>query len=290
MDERTVSALAERVEAESLAAWFDCASPAVHRNLGLDYLRVGGGVASVTSPGPLQPLWSRSVGFGWSEPVTDEVVEAVVDLHRRHGSCEVRFQVSPWVRGEWETTLETHGFTPDVTWVKLARDTAPPPEAFTTLRVRELTSADAAAYAEVYTKGFGYDRAGSSFAASVKDWARSQIGSSGWRVFGAFDDDHMVGCASMFVAGESAAFLGATTLPTARHRGAQSALLVERLRCAAQLGRRWVTTEISTGSGSAGTSTLNNLRRMGFAALYERRNWVTDLSGETSSAPVRVAG
>lgn len=278
MDERRVSALAEHVEAESLAALFDLASPSVHEALGLEYLRVGGGVAAVANAGPMQRQWSRAVGFGWAEPITDDIVDQVCDLNRRHGAQEVWFQVSPWVRGEWETTLETHGFTPDLTWTKYVRDTSPPPDAFTVLRVRQLTAADAHEYADVYAEGTCADSVNAQVAASVREWALGQFGSSDWKVFGAFDDERMVGCASMYLAGESAEFLGAATIPSARQQGAQSALLVERLRCAARSGCRWVSTEVANTAESGAGAPVGNLRRLGFAALYERRNWVAQLS------------
>ena len=282
MDERTMSALAERVEADALAALFDLATPEVRRSLGLEYVRRGGGVATVATPGCRQPLWTRAVGFGWLEPITNESVEAVCDLHRRHQSHEVRFQVSPWVRGDWETTLELNGFTPDITWMKFVRDTSPPPDAFTLLRVRELAAADAHRYASVFTEGFGLTANGSAYTSSVSEWMRRQMGSADWRLFGAFDGDHMVGCASMYLAGEGAELLGATTVPAARNRGAQSALLVEQLRCAARLGCRWVTTESANGARDGGG--VNNLRRFGFTAVYERRHWVAELAEPSTDA------
>jgi ribosomal protein S18 acetylase RimI-like enzyme len=278
VDEQRVSALAEHIEAESMAAMFDIASEPVHRALGLEYVRVGGGVAAVSTSEAMQQYWSRAVGFGWSEPITDDVVEQVCELHRRHGCRVVRFQVSPWVPGEWETTLERHGFTPDATCSKFVRDTSPSPEAFTTLKVRPLTRADGERYAAVYCEGFGIGHADHALDQSVREWLVDQTERDSWSVFGAFDGESMVACAAMYLTGDSAELLGATTLPNARRRGAQTALLAERLRAAARRGVRWVSTEVSAASDGERVSSIRNLRRLGFVELYERRNWVADLT------------
>lgn len=66
---------------------------------------------------------------------------------------------------------------------------------------------------------------------------------------------------------------GGATLPFARGRGAQSALLAARAREAHALGCRWLVAE--TGAETPGThnSSLHNMMRMGFTALYQRQNW-----------------
>jgi ribosomal protein S18 acetylase RimI-like enzyme len=282
-----VSALAERIEAESMASMFDLASAEVHAAFGLECIRVGGGVVAVSSGDRMQRWWSRAVGLGWSEPITDDIVEQVCDLHRRHGCSEVWFQVSPWVSGAWETTLELHGFTPGATWSKFVREASRPPEVFTTLKVRLLGADDAERYAAVYCEGFGIDHADPVLDRSIRAWLAEQIERDAWRVFGAFDGDEMVACAAMFLTGDSAELLGATTLPNARQRGAQTALLAERLRAAGRAGVRWVSTEVSCANDGERASAVRNLRRLGFVELYERRNWVADLTdpGEAAARP-----
>jgi GNAT superfamily N-acetyltransferase len=221
---------------------------------------------------PTGAFWSRALGLGWTQPITDEIVDQVWALNARHGIHQVWFQVSPLAPGEWESVLEAHGFTPGHTWVKFIRDTSPPAEVYTRLQVRELGPADADEYARVYWRGFGMPN--STFEA----WSRAQVGRPAWQTFGAFEGDVMVGCAALYLDGEMGGLMGAATLPEHRGKGAQSALMAARLRAAGRAGCRWVSTETGSETPENPNPSLHNMRRMGFVELYERRNWVAELA------------
>ena len=270
MEERQLSELAERVEADSMAAMFDLAPDAVREALGMEYLRVGGGVATAMTNDPTGAFWSRAVGMGWSQPITDDTVDQVCGLNARHQIHQVWFQVSPLAPGEWESVLEAHGFIPGRTWVKFIRDTSPPAEVYTRLDVRELGVDDADDFARVYWRGFGVE------SPVLEGWSRAQVGRPAWRTFGAFEGGVMVGVASLYLDGEMGGLMGAATLPEHRGKGAQSALMAARLRAAARAGCRWVSTETGSETLDDPNPSLHNMRRMGFVELYERRNWVAE--------------
>jgi GNAT superfamily N-acetyltransferase len=272
MDERKLSELAERVEAEYMAAMFELAPAEVREALGMEYVRVGGGVATAMANDPTGAFWSRAVGFGWSRPIDDEMVELVRSLNLRHRVGQAWFQVSPMVSGEWETVLEAHGFTPGGTWVKFIRDTSTPPEVYTRLDVRELGANDADDFARVYWAGFEVSDV------RLEAWARAQVGRPEWKLFGAFERGEMVGCAALMLDSEVGGLMGAATLPAHRGKGAQSALMAARLRAAAHEGCRWVFTETGAETPDNPNPSMHNMRRMGFSELYERRNWVADLA------------
>jgi GNAT superfamily N-acetyltransferase len=221
---------------------------------------------------PTGAFWSRAVGFGWSRPIDDEMVELVRSLNLRHRVGQVWFQVSPMVSGEWETVLEAHGFTPGGTWVKFIRDTSTPPEVYTRLDVRELGANDADDFARVYWAGFEVSDV------RLEAWARAQVGRPEWKLFGAFERGEMVGCAALMLDSEVGGLMGAATLPAHRGKGAQSALMAARLRAAAHEGCRWVFTETGAETPDNPNPSMHNMRRMGFSELYERRNWVADLA------------
>ena len=272
MEERELSELAERVEADYMAAMFELAPPSVQDALGMEYLRLGGGVATAMTNDPTGAFWSRAVGLGWQQPITDEVVDQVCALNARHQVHQVWFQVSPLAPGEWESVLEAHGFVPGRTWVKFIRDTSPPAEVYTRLDVRELGHADADEYARVYWQGFGVQ------SELFEAWVRAQVGRPALRTFGAFEGDVMVGCAALYLDGEMGGLMGAATLPEHRGKGAQSALMAARLRAAARSGCRWVSTETGSETPDDPNPSLHNMRRMGFVEMYERRNWIAELA------------
>jgi ribosomal protein S18 acetylase RimI-like enzyme len=70
----------------------------------------------------------------------------------------------------------------------------------------------------------------------------------------------------------------ASTLPKARGRGAQSALVAARVRAAAELGLRWLVVETAQ-EVPEGNSSLHNVRRLGFETQYERGQWVWSPKG-----------
>ena len=75
----------------------------------------------------------------------------------------------------------------------------------------------------------------------------------------------------MFVAGDEGHLTFAATLPGARGRGAQSALLAERIAIAARRGLRTLTAE--TGVDGAA---YRNLVRAGFVPTGTVANWDSD--------------
>ena len=141
---------AELTEAEFTVNLFAEASDSLSQQLGMDYLRIGGGVAALMSNDPTGFYWSRVVGLGWNEPITDDLVAEILNWYRVHGGSSVIFQVSPLVpQTDWEDVLERAGCAAGGSWVKCIRDTSPPESAPTELQIRPLTEADGKRYAEV---------------------------------------------------------------------------------------------------------------------------------------------
>lgn len=273
MDARTRARIAETVEAECLAAGFATAPTHVAEALGMSVHRVHGAVATVMTHDPTGGFWSRVIGLGIDEPVTERVLDDVVDVYRRAGSTRVMLQMSPEASPDtWEELLTERGFTGGRSWVKLLRDTSPPPEPTSDLLLRELTRGDATAYAEVYWEAFGFPEP------RFVEWMAASVGVPGWHHFGAYDGDRIVSVGALFVHGDTGGFYGAGTLPSHRARGGQGLMMAARTRKAAELGLTWLSTETGSETPEDPNPSLHNMRRYGFAELYERRNWFLDLS------------
>lgn len=285
MDEWQLAERAEHLEAEYMASMFDLAAPDVRSALGMEYERVGGGVAAVMTHDPTGGDWSRVVGTGWTTPLDGDLVERAMALFLRHDLHRVMFQVSPLVRGPWEEVLETRGFVPDGAWVKFVRDVAPPPLVHTRLDVRAIRPEEADDYTRVYWSamepmalvGEPGVRHLDEVPAFCLEWTRSQVGHPRWRTFGAFDGTELVAVSALFVDGTAGELMGAYTLPEHRGRGAQTAMMAARIRAAAVAGCQWVCTETRSSETGRPSPALNNIRRMGFLEMYERRNWLAEV-------------
>ena len=260
---------AEGSEAEYLWDMAERAPEDLGRRLGLAGLRVGGGVVRVAAHDPTGGFWNRCIGLGTTEPITDQVVEAVVAFSREHGAPAMLAQVAPGARpGDWREVLERQGLVRRSTWVKFMGPLPEIPAADTDLAVRPVSAAEAPAVADVIVAGFGMPPG------LMTEWSLDQLTRPDWGAFAAWDGDRPVAGALLFAHGDTAHLVGAATLPEARGRGAQSALMRARVEDARRRGCRWIGTETGSETEDAPNPSLHNMRRLGFTELYVRENWL----------------
>lgn len=268
-DDLTPLQRAERSEAEYLWDMADRAPEDLAARLGLAGIRVGGGVVRVAAHDPTGGFWNRCIGLGATEPITDDVVEAVTGFAREHAAPVLVVQVAPGARPEgWREVLQRHGLAGGATWVKFMGPLPDIPPVDTDLVVRPVTADDAPAVAEVIVAGFEMP------AGLMTEWTLDQLTRPHWAAFAAWDGDLPVAGAMLFVHGDTAHLVGAATLPGARGRGAQSALMRARVEEARRRGCRWVGTETGAESPGSPNPSLHNMRRLGFTELYARENWL----------------
>ncbi len=115
------------------------------------------------------------------------------------------------------------------------------------------------AVAAVCAAGFGSD---------LPQWWTAPLGRPGWTQVLRLEEGLPVAAAGLHVADGVARLGAATTVPTARGRGAQTALIAARLALAAAQGARLATATAAPGSGS-----LRNLLRAGFTERYPVTQW-----------------
>lgn len=60
--------------------------------------RVHGAVATIMKEDPTGGFWSRVIGLGIDEPVTDQVLDDVARIYREAGSERVMLRMSPEAR------------------------------------------------------------------------------------------------------------------------------------------------------------------------------------------------
>jgi len=268
-------AAAEASEADAMFDFETGAPDQVRSVLGMDAARIGGGVVLSMRHDPSQ-FWSKALGFGFAAPVTAELIEEVCEFYRERETPVARFQLAPSVLPEdWADICAKTGLSAGPSWVKLACETdealrraADPGRLAARVRVAPVERAHADVWASVMMRAFGMPEG------ALNEMAVSSVGRQGWHPFATWQGDELVGTGTMHVRHDTAQFFAGATLPHARGLGGQSALLAARARAAQAAGCRWLVAETGVETPGSHNSSLHNMLRLGFRALYERQNWV----------------
>jgi GNAT superfamily N-acetyltransferase len=272
-----LSALAELAEAEAMFRFESGAPESVRSALGMAQARIGGGVALSMRHDPTGGYWNKALGFGFAEPVTAKTIAEVCDFYREQGRRQATLQIAPdRLPDDWDGIRAAQGITPGSYWVQLAREVTDFPEVETTLRITEVDTGRAARWASTLLRGFGMPEQG------LTEMMAATVAQPDFRAYAAWDGDEMVAAATLFLHGEVGGISGASTLPTHRGRGAQSALLAIRARAAAEAGCRWLTAQTGRPAEGDHNPSLENMLRLGFRVTYDRRNWVWQADAPTA--------
>jgi hypothetical protein len=260
---------AERIEADFMSHYVSSATGRVKSRLGTATMRIGGGVA-LSMRHDVTGYWSKALGFGFTEPITEKLMSHVLAFYEAEGTAGAVIQIAPSVLPpNWADICVHNGIQAGSPWVKLACPTTDfVPADQTLLRVGPVFPADAEEWASTTLRGFGMPEDGLAdmMAASVHEYSE-------FRPFAAWDGDEMVGTANLYVRGEIGSLNSAATLLGHQNQGAQSALVAARAKAAADEGCRWLVAETGVPEEGTRSPSLNNLVRAGFRPLYERQNW-----------------
>lgn len=263
-----LTAWAETAEAE---LYYACEAGAPTRTksaLGIAGARMGGGVVLSMREDPIN-FWSKALGFGVTEPVTAGLMNGIVAFYQALGTPSAILQIAPAaLPPDWPSIAADLGLRGGSEWLKLAapldrvRATGTTP-----LRVAKVGPEDAEQWADTVTRGFEMPQ--DVFAPMFAAYVENPV----FTLFAAWDGDEIVAGASLFVHGPIASLNTASTLPSHRKLGAQSALIAARMAAAYDAGCTWVIAE--TGKPQPGTvnRSLANLERAGLRTLYARENW-----------------
>jgi hypothetical protein len=223
MPEDQLGRLAEAAEAEFMYQYETLAPPPTQAALGIAAARIGGGVA-LSMRHDVTGYWSKALGFGFTEPITDRLVDEVIDFYRAEQSPGAVIQIAPaLLPAEWPTICSRHNIRPDSQWIKLACaiDDFRPGQT-SDLRISLVGPEDFSQWAATALRGFGMPRQG------LVDMLAAGLANPHFRPFAAWDGDEIVATANLFIHGEIGSLNTAATLPAHRNRGARSALIAAR--------------------------------------------------------------
>jgi hypothetical protein len=263
-----LTALAERAEAEFMYQYVNSAPPAVKKLLGISTTRIGGGVA-LSMRNDATSYWSKALGFGFDEPVTDDLIGRIVEFYRQGDSPGAVIQIAPSaLPSNWEELRAEYGIALDSAWIKLSCSIQEFRAGRSDLRVGRVHADTAAEWASVTLRGFGMPEEG------FADMLAASVANPDFRPFAAWDGTEMVATANLFIHGETASLNTGATLAGHQNQGAHSALLAARVKEAADAGCRTLVAETGKPADGAVNPSLNNMLRAGLQPLYARQNWV----------------
>lgn len=252
----------EAAEHAAVTDLYKVAPSALRQRFGLEYTERAG-ILTLLAPGLPVPMFNRALILDGSLANADleQSLAALANGRRR-----AYVQVPPGpsfdgVRG----MLRARFGAPVGSWARFHRDERRVADAVTDFEVRELRADDAAAFGNTISTSFGLP-------AELTPWVEALVGRKGWRSFGAFDSGRLVGCGATYLEGERrAAWLGfGAVVPSSRRRGAQQAILGQRMRAAFADGASAVVSETGKPKpGEDGPSFRNLSRALGLAYLRE---------------------
>ena len=161
--------------------------------------------------------------------------------------------------------LTSRGYRPIEESVVLTRPTSGGAHP-SSLTVREIDPAECDRWAALAAEG--WSSVSPDLAAFVNAFGQVSSRARGMHCFVAEERGKPIATASLSLASDVALLAGASTIPSARRRGAQQALLQARLAIAAARGA-----ELAMVVAQPESASLRNAERHGFVAAYTRAKW-----------------
>lgn len=255
----------ERAEIEALHA---VAPAAVREALGLRCESIGTALVSVVAAAPPSAIvLNRAIGLGVEAPADRETVATIVDRYAAAAVSRYFVHVHPDASPrELRGWLLEHGLERARGWMKFTRGREAPATVSTSVEVREARADDMPAFARIATTAF-------DLGADLEPWLVQLDRAPGWHAFVGVVDGAVVATGGLFVRDGIGWLDFGATAPSCRGRGAQGALLRQRIVHALDLGCRVLAT--ATGEAVTGDPqhSYSNILKMGFRESYVRENY-----------------
>jgi GNAT superfamily N-acetyltransferase len=229
--------------------------PEASQELGLDARRLGR-VACFLARLIDDPYYSLAEGVGILEPATPELLNEIINVFDPAGvpySLPLAPGFQPEALPDW---LMARGFVPSFGVAVFSRDLRLPRFAPNSIRIERVGKSEAGTFARINAEAFG--------GGSSSLWYASMIGQSGFHGYIAYDGDAPVGTGMLGVVGSLGWLAAGATLPEARGRGVQTAMLSRRIRDAETFGCHWLTVETREPPDAS----FRNVERAGFELAY----------------------
>ena len=252
----------ERAEASACAAYVE-ARGAVQPGAGAEWIEIAGAYAMFDGVG--SPL-TQSFGIGVFEPFLEAELDRVEAFFGERGSGAFH-EVCELADSRSAALIEQRGYNRIEESTVLIRPTAGElARASGDISVRHCEPGEERLWAEVAAQGWSSE--GPDLGAFIRDMAVVMSHAALAHLFLAELDGRPIAAGGLNLTEGIALLAGASTIPEARGRGAQSALLEGRLAFAAERGADLAMVVTLPGSASQ-----RNAERRGFRTAYSRSKW-----------------
>lgn len=254
----------EGAEEEGYLDAFRAAPPTLAQDHGIAYATLDGVTCTSVADLPRSRIFNHVFGLGRATPASDEQLDRIADFYGEETYFVALAQDAK--PNDLATRLEARGFEADYAWTKFRRGVEPPPPVQTELRVEPIGPQHARDFGRIVAAGFELPE-------FVGRWFAALFARPGWTCFVAFAGEEPAAAGTLFVCRGVGWLSFAATLPEFRRRGAQSALLAERIRAAAELGCSMVVGETGALEEGRPSNAYHNIVRAGFEPVYDRPNY-----------------
>lgn len=257
----------ERAEGEANRRFVE-ARARIDPSSGASWTEVEG--ALVMFDGPDSPL-TQTFGLGIAGPVTDTTLERIERFFSERAATTFH-EVSPLADPATLALLHARGYEPfEFSSVMFQPAQGHDPPAPSAVRVRRTATAESEIWAQAAGEGWSEFPELQAF---MQSFGRVIATSEGALSYVAEIDGRIAATAAMLIHDRVALLAGASTIPSARRRGAQAALLAARMRDAAERGCDVAMMVAQPGGGSQ-----RNAERNGFRIAYTRLKWRRPIPG-----------
>ena len=283
LDERKAQEqLAEASEALAYVDWIESAPASLKEKARAYTGKLGKSTIIFTVPEIDWYTPNRLMGFGLSEPAEESMLDEALKIVKERHTSRFFVPLCPDTEPgneELRRWLIKRGFYFHNSWVKLSLDTSenhPSPKIKCDFTIQEISRDSAQDFAATLLAGFGYPE-------SFRPWLELLVGKIGWHHYLAFDGAKPVANGALFVRNRIGYLCLGSTIPSARRRGAQEALIERRIHDAASAGCDVLFTETEAETPAKPNPSFHNMLRSGFKLLYSRENYAFDLSKSQTS-------
>jgi GNAT superfamily N-acetyltransferase len=257
----------ERAEGAANAACVD-ARREVHPQVGAAWMEVGGVYAMFD--GAASPM-TQTFGLGIFDRIGDAELDRIEAFFNER-SAPTFHEVSAFAPPETLNLLSARGYAPIETSTVLVLPTpGPSREEAGPVTVREIVEAESGLWARVAAQGWSSEAP--QLGTYIEELGVIMSRARGVHCFIGELDGEAVAAGTLNISNGVALLAGASTIPAARRRGAQRALLRARLDFAAARGIGLAMVVAQPGSASQ-----RNAVRQGFRPVYVRAKWQRDFT------------
>ncbi len=250
-------------------AWSDflLAAPAdLASRQGIKVARVDSAVVTAVAGTDL-PWLNRVIGLGVLEPATEVIVDRILAHYQRAGVRNYMLQVSPHaLSAALPGWLQARGLVSRDGWPVFSRGRAPAAPVESPFRIETIGVQLAGAFAEIACALY-------ELPDTLAPLMVASVGRRRWQHYLAFDSDRPIAAGALFVDGNVGWIGLGGTIPSHRNRGAQSALLAQRVTDGIALGCEWFASETTADTPDRPNPAYHNLLRAGFELAYVRPNY-----------------